>query len=102
MANSGKNTNGSQFFITLRACNHLNGNHVAFGQVLEGMEVLDRIVEAFKRDKEQKFTITGCKVLSKPKNYEGICSQYMPKGKSALFDSSGKNFSTHLTKISIS
>lgn len=42
MANSGANTNGSQFFITYKAVPSLNGKYTVFGQVIDGLEVLDR------------------------------------------------------------
>eukprot|EP00392_Amoebophrya_sp_AT5.2_P000502 g503.t1 len=70
MANSGKNSNTSQFFVTLAggtgsSCAKLDGKHVVFGKCVEGLELLDKVVELCKPDvkKEaptEKITIVGC------------------------------------------
>ena len=63
MANSGPDTNGSQFFITFKADEKLDGHHVIFGEVLEGFEVLKQIEQAGTDDgtpsKKVKITWSG-------------------------------------------
>jgi len=69
MANAGENTNGSQFFITTKPTPHLDGRHVVFGRVMEGMDVVKKM-EAQGSNSAQgtpkaKVTIADCGELKK-------------------------------------
>ncbi len=70
MANSGKDTNGSQFFITFRSCHHLDNKHAVFGRVVGGATTLDKM-ESIRVDNNDKpigsdITIDSCEVFVDP------------------------------------
>lgn len=66
MANSGKNSNTSQFYITMAPMPHLDGMHTVVGRVVEGLDILQRIDdEAATEDGAPRVdvTIAACGVL---------------------------------------
>ena len=68
MANTGRDTNTSQFFITTSAAPHLDGHHVVFGNVISGMEVVRQLEEVDVVDEKptKPILIADCGLLIDP------------------------------------
>ncbi|WPH03612.1 peptidyl-prolyl cis-trans isomerase B like protein [Acrodontium crateriforme] len=98
MANSGKDTNGSQFFITTAITSWLDGRHVVFGEVLEGYDIVEKIENVPKgaNDKPSKTVkIVKSGELEVPEEgLEGSDVAAAPLSDDEVFHSGGKSSST--------
>mmetsp|Transcript_5276 Transcript_5276/g.17819 ORF Transcript_5276/g.17819 Transcript_5276/m.17819 type:complete len:182 (+) Transcript_5276:39-584(+) len=90
MANSGPNTNGSQFFVTFKSCTHLDGKHAIFGRLVGGAAVLDAI-EGLPTDRDDRPTrecrILGAQVFADP--FEEVDKEEREAGKAPAGTSAG-------------
>jgi len=68
MANSGKNTNGSQFYITFKSANHLDNKHTVFGEVVGGIKILDDFenIETDNDRPKKEILIKNTEVFTNP------------------------------------
>ena len=65
MAHAGRDTGGSQFFITFLPTPHLNGKHTVFGRVIEGFDTLAKLHRVDPRDGQAPSRMTKVTVLRK-------------------------------------
>ena len=87
MANAGPNTNGSQFFILFDKAQHLDGKHVIFGRLIEGMDAL-RQIEKIPTDSDDKplqsLKIISMEVINEPSFTLSSSSVVLPSVSSSV------------------
>lgn len=84
MFNTAKNSNGSQFFITLDALPELDGRHVVFGRIIEGMNIVKQMEELGSEEGKpsKRINIKQCgQVASKDENGEIVPTKIEPAPK---------------------
>ncbi|KAK9140086.1 hypothetical protein Scep_009767 [Stephania cephalantha] len=77
MANAGRDTNGSQFFITFKAAHHLDGKHVVFGKVVKGIDVVRQIEQVGSASGKPVCIV---KIVNCGEASEGITNDEIEKG----------------------
>ena len=95
MANSGPNTNGSQFFITQVATPWLTGHHTIFGEVVSGQEVIDAIVAAPRNNQDKPITpiaINKLVIKRVGKDFQEPAKQNVNAEKNVLLIAAPKDF----------
>ena len=79
MANAGKDTGGSQFFLTFRRTKALDGRHTVFGRIISGMDVLDKLARTYDSLTNQPLANVTPSVIQSAKVLRKRDHEYVPK-----------------------